>query len=50
MPKGNFDVNNIKKVQKKFRAVSHPMRHAMINMLLESPKLNVTTIYTKLKL
>lgn len=45
-----LDEIKLKITSKKFRAVSHPMRMTILSMLTEAPKLNVTSIYTKLKI
>ncbi len=45
-----IDINKLEMAASKLRAIAHPMRIAIIDLLNESPKLSVTEIYEKLKL
>ena len=49
---GNFliDINKLEMAASKLRAIAHPMRIAIIDLLNDSPKLSVTEIYEKLKI
>jgi ArsR family transcriptional regulator, arsenate/arsenite/antimonite-responsive transcriptional repressor len=50
MSKLVLEEDKLRIAMRKFRAVSHPMRMAIIGMLTDLPKMNVTQIYTQLKL
>ena len=44
-----FDIDKLEKAAGKLRAMSHPMRIAIINLLAQSPEpMNVTDIYKSL--
>ncbi len=43
-----IDINKLEMAASKLRAIAHPMRIAIIDLLNESPKLSVTEIYKKL--
>lgn len=45
-----IDINKLELAASKLRAIAHPMRIAIIDLLNESPKLSVTEIYEKLKI
>jgi ArsR family transcriptional regulator, virulence genes transcriptional regulator len=45
-----IDINKLEMAASKLRAIAHPMRIAIIDLLNESPKLSVTEIYEKLKI
>lgn len=45
-----IDVAQLERAASKLRAISHPMRIAIIDLLTERDKMNVTEIYTKLKI
>ena len=45
-----IDINKLEMAASKLRAIAHPMRIAIIDLLNESPKLSVTEIYKKLKI
>ena len=45
-----LDIDKLEEVASKLRAVAHPMRVAIIQLLDEEKQLNVTQIYTKLKI
>ncbi len=48
MKKSVLDVVKLEAAAGKLRAIAHPMRIAIIDMLNDEPKMNVTKIYTKL--
>jgi ArsR family transcriptional regulator, virulence genes transcriptional regulator len=48
MSKEVLDEKKLEKALKKLRSITHPKRIAIIRMLSEKPKMNVTQIYTKL--
>ena len=50
MSKPVLDEKKLEKAAKKLRSIAHPMRIAVIGMLTEKPKMNVTQIYTRLKI
>ncbi|MCK9616803.1 MAG: metalloregulator ArsR/SmtB family transcription factor [Lentimicrobiaceae bacterium] len=50
MKKFLLDVNKLENAASKLRAMAHPMRVAIIEMLDTNGKLNVTEIYQKLKI
>ncbi len=50
MTKQVLDEKKLGKAAKKLRSIAHPMRIAVLAMLTEKPKMNVTQIYTKLKI
>lgn len=45
-----IDINKLELAASKLRAIAHPMRIAIIELLNESPKLSVTEIYKSLKI
>ena len=45
-----IDINKLEMAASKLRAIAHPMRIAIIDLLNASPKLSVTEIYEKLKI
>ncbi|PKP35660.1 MAG: transcriptional regulator [Bacteroidetes bacterium HGW-Bacteroidetes-17] len=45
-----IDINKLEMAASKLRAIAHPMRIAIIDLLNDSPKLSVTEIYEKLKI
>lgn len=45
-----IDITKLEMAASKLRAIAHPMRIAIIDLLNESPKLSVTEIYEKLKI
>lgn len=48
MTKEVLDEKKLEKALKRLRSITHPKRIAIIKMLSEKPKMNVTQIYTKL--
>ncbi len=50
MSKLMLEEDKLRSAMRKFRAVSHPKRLEIIVMLTDLPKMNVTQIYTQLKL
>jgi len=48
MKKSVLDVVKLEAAAGKLRAIAHPMRIAIIDMLNDEPQMNVTKIYTKL--
>jgi len=48
MKKSVLDVAKLEAAASKLRAIAHPMRIAIIDMLNDEPQMNVTKIYTKL--
>jgi len=45
-----ININKLEVAARRLRAVAHPMRMAIIDLLEKNPTLNVTEIYTKLRL
>ena len=45
-----ININKLEAVASKLRAISHPMRIAIIDLLAQDSKLSVTEIYEKLKI
>jgi len=45
-----IDINKLEMAASKLRAIAHPMRIAILDLLNDSPKLSVTEIYEKLKI
>lgn len=45
-----IDINKLELAASKLRAIAHPMRIAIIELLNKSPKLSVTEIYKNLKI
>lgn len=50
MAKLEIDVNKLENAASRLRSIAHPMRIAIIDLLGNNAKLNVTEIYTKLKI
>jgi DNA-binding transcriptional ArsR family regulator len=50
MKKTTLDIDKLELAASKLRAIAHPMRIAIIDLLTASPKLTVTQIYTRLNL
>lgn len=50
MAKIEIDIKKIEAVANKLRTISHPLRIAIITLLDNNGKMNVTEIYTKLKI
>jgi ArsR family transcriptional regulator, virulence genes transcriptional regulator len=50
MPKTQLDINKLEEAASKLRAIAHPMRIAIIGMLEDKSKMNVTEIYETLKI
>ncbi|MBN3036637.1 MAG: helix-turn-helix transcriptional regulator [Bacteroidales bacterium] len=48
MTKFVLDINKLEAAASKLRAIAHPMRIAIIDLLNEKKKLSVTEIYSKL--
>ncbi len=48
MAKLVLDITKLEMAASKLRAIAHPMRIAIIDLLNEKPKLSVTEIYSKL--
>jgi DNA-binding transcriptional ArsR family regulator len=48
MTKLTLDITKLEMAASKLRAIAHPMRIAIIDLLNEKPKLSVTEIYSKL--
>ena len=48
MAKLALDITKLEMAASKLRAIAHPMRIAIIDLLNEKPKLSVTEIYSKL--
>ncbi|OQA00933.1 MAG: HTH-type transcriptional regulator NmtR [Bacteroidetes bacterium ADurb.Bin408] len=48
MNKNFLDVKRLKEASSKLRVIAHPMRIAIIKLLLDNKKMNVTEIYTAL--
>ena len=50
MKKTTLDIDKLELAASKLRAIAHPMRIAIIDLLTANPKLTVTQIYTRLNL
>jgi DNA-binding transcriptional ArsR family regulator len=50
MAKTEIDIRKLEEAAGRLRAISHPMRIAIIELLDNNEKLNVTEIYLKLKI
>lgn len=50
MTKPLLDEKKLEKASKRLRSIAHPMRIQVLAMLTEKPKMNVTQIYTRLKI
>ncbi len=50
MKKASIDQKQLMALASKLRIIAHPLRITIIDMLEENKKLNVTQIYTKLKI
>jgi len=50
MSKTELDIKKLEEVAGKLRAIAHPMRIAIIELLQDEKKMNVTEIYGKLKI
>ena len=50
MAKIEIDIKKLEDAASRLRAIAHPMRIAIISLLDSNTKLNVTEIYTKLKI
>jgi len=50
MPKTEIDIKKLEDAASRLRAIAHPMRIAIISLLDNNVKLNVTEIYVKLKI
>ncbi|MCK5080203.1 MAG: winged helix-turn-helix transcriptional regulator [Bacteroidales bacterium] len=50
MDKVVLEVNKLEMAASKLRAIAHPMRIAIIELLNDKPKMSVTEIYTKLNI
>ena len=50
MPKTNLDITKLEEAASRLRAIAHPMRIAIIGMLEDKSKMNVTEIYETLKI
>ncbi|MDD3877650.1 MAG: metalloregulator ArsR/SmtB family transcription factor [Bacteroidales bacterium] len=50
MGKTELDIRKLEEIAGKLRAIAHPMRIAIIELLQDNPKLNVTQIYETLKI
>lgn len=50
MPKTNLDITRLEEAASKLRAIAHPMRIAIIGMLEDTAKMNVTEIYEALNI
>ena len=50
MAKTEIDIKKLEEAASKLRAIAHPMRIAIIALLENNPKLNVTEIYSRLKI
>jgi DNA-binding transcriptional ArsR family regulator len=48
--KTTIDITKLENAASKLRAIAHPMRIAIIELLEQKPKLSVTEIYTHLKI
>lgn len=50
MAKSSIDIKKLEDAASRLRVLSHPMRIAIIELLSENNKMNVTEIYSKLKI
>jgi DNA-binding transcriptional ArsR family regulator len=50
MKKAKLDIEKLEMAASKLRAIAHPMRIAIIELLTANPKLTVTQIYERLNL
>jgi DNA-binding transcriptional ArsR family regulator len=50
MSKAEIDIRKLEDAASRLRAIAHPMRIAIISLLDNNAKLNVTEIYAKLKI
>lgn len=50
MAKTEIDLKKLGEAASRLRAIAHPMRIAIIGLLETNPNLNVTEIYTRLKI
>lgn len=50
MTKQEIDIRKLEDAASRLRSIAHPMRIAIIDLLGNNAKLNVTEIYTKLKI
>lgn len=50
MPKTQLDITKLEEAASRLRAIAHPMRIAIIGMLEDKSKMNVTEIYETLKI
>jgi DNA-binding transcriptional ArsR family regulator len=50
MAKTEIDIKKLEKAANRLRAIAHPMRIAIISLLENNNRLNVTEIYQKLKI
>ncbi len=50
MAKTQLDITKLEEAASKLRAIAHPMRIAIIGMLEDKSKMNVTEIYETLKI
>jgi len=50
MPKTQLDITKLEEAASKLRAIAHPMSIAIIGMLEDKSKMNVTEIYETLKI
>jgi DNA-binding transcriptional ArsR family regulator len=48
--KANLDIQKLEMAASKLRAIAHPMRIAIIDLLTENEKLTVTEIYERLNI
>ena len=46
----NYDINKLEHMSDVLKAVSHPLRIAIVDLLLQAEELTVTDIYTKLNI
>ena len=50
MAKAEIDIKKLENAANRLRAIAHPMRIAIISLLENNNRLNVTEIYSKLKI
>jgi DNA-binding transcriptional ArsR family regulator len=50
MSKIKLEISKLENAASKMRAIAHPMRIAIIDMLNDSPKMSVTEIYERLNI
>jgi len=50
MKKAHIDIEKLEKAASKLRAMAHPMRIAIVDLLTANKKLTVTEIYNKLNI